>query len=78
MLVSRPLTIPKILGGKARGRKKARMATKWDKASHRICMGEGLNIDNVVSWASWAVSQLGGRPGRSEDSPMRKGSFNAD
>jgi hypothetical protein len=30
MLVSRPLTIPKILGGKARGRKKVRMATKWD------------------------------------------------
>ena len=61
MLVSRPLTIPKILGGKARGRKKVRMATKWDKASHQICMGEGLNIDNVVSWATWAVSQLGGR-----------------
>jgi hypothetical protein len=33
MLVSRPLTIPKILGGKARGRKKVRMATKWDKAA---------------------------------------------
>jgi hypothetical protein len=31
MLVSRPLTIPKILGGEARGRKKVRLATKWDK-----------------------------------------------
>jgi hypothetical protein len=30
MLVSRPLTIPKILGGEARGRKKVRLATKWD------------------------------------------------
>jgi hypothetical protein len=30
MLVSRPLTIAKILGGEARGRKKVRMATKWD------------------------------------------------
>jgi hypothetical protein len=29
--VSRPLTIPKILGGEARGRKKVRMATKWDR-----------------------------------------------
>jgi hypothetical protein len=31
MLVSGPLTIPKILGGKARGRKKVRMATKLDR-----------------------------------------------
>jgi hypothetical protein len=30
MLASRPLTMPKILGGEARGRKKVRMATKWD------------------------------------------------
>ena len=30
MLVSRPITMPKILGGEARGRKKVRMATKWD------------------------------------------------
>jgi hypothetical protein len=33
-------------------------------------MGEGLNVDDVVSWATWAFLQLGGRPGRSEDSPM--------
>ena len=26
----RPLTMPKILGGEARGRKGVRMATKWD------------------------------------------------
>jgi hypothetical protein len=31
MLVSRPQTIPKILGGEARGRKKVRLATKWDR-----------------------------------------------
>jgi hypothetical protein len=31
MLVSRALTIPKILGGEARGRKKVRLATKWDR-----------------------------------------------
>jgi hypothetical protein len=36
-------------------------------------MGEGLNIDNVVSWATWAISQLGGRPERSEDSPKGGG-----
>jgi hypothetical protein len=27
--------MPKILGGEARGRKKVRMATKWDKAPYR-------------------------------------------
>jgi hypothetical protein len=27
------------------------------------------NVDDVISWATWAVPQLGGRPGRSEDSP---------
>jgi hypothetical protein len=35
MLVSRPLTIPKILGGEARGRKKVRLASKWDTRSLR-------------------------------------------
>jgi hypothetical protein len=30
MLASRPLTMPKILGGEARGRKKVGMAIKWD------------------------------------------------
>jgi len=32
-------------------------------------MGESLNVDDVVFWATWAFLQLGGRPGRSEDSP---------
>jgi hypothetical protein len=35
MLVSRPLTIPKILAGEARGRKKVRIAVKWDRLSDR-------------------------------------------
>jgi hypothetical protein len=32
-------------------------------------MGEGLNVDDVVYWATWAFLQLGGGPGRSEDIP---------
>jgi hypothetical protein len=28
--------MPKILGGEARGRKKVRMATKWDKDAYEI------------------------------------------
>jgi hypothetical protein len=35
MLVSRPLTIPKILGGEARGRKKVSPAIKWDSRAGR-------------------------------------------
>jgi hypothetical protein len=34
MLASKPLTMPKILGGEARGRKKVRMATKWDNRTN--------------------------------------------
>jgi hypothetical protein len=43
MLVSRPLTIPKILGGKARGRKKVRMATKWDSYQRSLDYVFGLS-----------------------------------
>jgi hypothetical protein len=36
-------------------------------------MGEGLNVDDVVYWATWAFLQLGGGPGRSEDIPVGVG-----
>jgi hypothetical protein len=41
------LTIPKMLGGKARGRKKVRMATKWDKV-RRASYGGVLRTDQVI------------------------------
>jgi hypothetical protein len=31
------------------------------------------NVDDIVSWATWAFLSLGGRPGRSEDSPLLSG-----
>jgi hypothetical protein len=48
MLVSRPLTIPKILGGKARGRKKVSPAIKWDRTSPLLGLGRDGSASGFV------------------------------
>jgi hypothetical protein len=55
MLVSRPLTIPKILGGEARGRKKVSPAIKWDNSElPRALRGLG-KLNTVLSRRSMLI-----------------------
>jgi hypothetical protein len=60
MLVSRPLTIPKILGGEAWGRKKVRMAVKWDKSENTVIrcrFGQDVYIGNT-SFLDYSLNKI--------------------